>query len=88
MICELGDFLTHKLVCISCTFVTFPSQVVNGEWRGAGAPVYREDGNAANKYYASFNGKASYSDADNVISEQPVYVARQGCLNQTFSKNC
>ena len=62
--------------------------MVNGEWRGAGAPVYREDGNAANKYYASFNGKASYSDADNVISEQPVYVSRQGCLNQTFSKNC
>ena len=52
-------------------------QVVNGEWRGAGAPVYRENGNAGNKYYGSFNGK-SYSDADNVISEQPVYVANQG----------
>ena len=31
---------------------------------------------AANKYYASF-GKP-YSDADNVVSEQPAYVASQG----------
>ena len=50
--------------------------MVNGEWRGAGAPVYREDGKAANKYYASFGN--SYNNADNVIAEQPAYVANQG----------